>query len=62
MRFIPVNDIHLPFSDEAPNSECGINPSPSMVDAMCGDARILRAASQQGVAKRDQFGGMAARE
>ena len=57
-----MNDVHLPFSDKAPDGERGGKLSPPAADAVSGDACILRATSQQGIAKSDQSGSVPARE
>ena len=62
MRFVGMEDIRSTPSDQLPDRESGIQPAPPTVDAVCGDACILRAASQQRITKCDQFGSVATRE
>ena len=57
-----MNDIHLPKSNQAANLQgCG-ESSVTRRNAMHGDPRILRAASQQGILDGNQFGSVAARK
>ena len=62
VRFVGMDDIHSPRSHHSPDRESGAQPAPSRVDAVCGDACILRATSQQRIANRNQFGSVAMRQ
>ena len=57
-----MNDVHSTPSQQTTDHQSGGKASASRGNAMHGDACIFRAASQQGIAEGDQFGGVAARE
>ncbi len=57
-----MDDIRSTSSQQTPDRQSGGKASASVGDTMDGDAGMLCPASQQGIAQRDQFGSVAARE
>jgi hypothetical protein len=51
-----MNEIHAAFADQPPDDARGAQPAPTWINDVRRDARILRAARQQGVAQGYQFG------
>ena len=57
-----MNDVHSSPLHQTTDRQSGRETPASRRNAMHRDACIFRSPSQQGIAKRDQFGSVAARE